>query len=73
MSGQRYSEEFKVQVVREVAREGPHDRLGGRLVRSCGSDGGQLGRQVEEGARHRPGPQEGLRVGRDRGIEGGGS
>ena len=28
MSGQRYSEEFKVQVVREVPREGPHDRLG---------------------------------------------
>ena len=39
MSGQRYSEEFKVQVVREVAREGPHDSLGSRLVRSCGPDG----------------------------------
>ena len=27
---------------------------------------------MQEGARHRPGPQEGLRGGRDRGIEGGG-
>ena len=26
-------------------------------------DGGQLGRQVQEGARHRPGPPESLRVG----------
>ena len=36
MSRQRYSEEFKVQVVREVAREGPHDRFCRLIVRSCG-------------------------------------
>ena len=59
----RYSEEFKNQVVREATGEGSLDRLGGRLIRSCSPDGGQLGRQVQEGARRRPGPQESLRVG----------
>ena len=37
---------------REVACEGPYDRLDGRLIRSCDPDGGQLGRQVQEGVRH---------------------
>jgi len=32
MPAAKYSEEFKAQVVREVTREGPHDRLGGGLV-----------------------------------------
>ena len=39
MPAAKYSEEFKNQVVREVTREGPHDSLGSRLVRSPGLDG----------------------------------
>lgn len=47
---EKYSEDFKARVVREVTHEGPHDRLGSRLVRSCGSDGGQLSRKAQERA-----------------------
>ena len=62
MPAARYSEEFKEQVVREVIEKE-------RTISSVASsydlvpqDGKYLGRQVQERARHRPGPQEGLRV-----------
>ena len=72
MPAARYSDEFKTQVVCEVIEK---DRTIASVAASYDLVAQTVGswRKIQEGARHRPGPQESLRVSRDHKTQGRGS